>query len=150
MTVIAWLVFRFASRRRCRGPTKEDEFQFYGAMAVTFPRRWVLGYRTNYPFLWNNPMTQFLPGQILATPAALDLIDDSTHTVHELLDRHLAGDWGAIANSDAHANERALKDGSRILSSYDIGGGDRVWIITEAEDPMGRRAATTIILPSEY
>ena len=95
-------------------------------------------------------MTQFLPGQILATPAALHLIHDSDHTVHELLDRHLTGDWGTIATADAHANERALKDGSRILSAYDVGDGDRVWIITEAEGPLGRRAATTIILPSEY
>jgi hypothetical protein len=48
---------------------------------------------------------------------------------------------------DAHdyrENERSLKHGSRILSSYPVG--ERyIWIITEAD-----RSATTILFPEEY
>jgi len=95
-------------------------------------------------------MYQFMPGQILASPAALDLLQDSPHSLHDLIGRHLAGDWGLVPAEDARANNQALADGSRLLSAYEVESGERVWIITEAEDDCGRRVATTILLPSEY
>jgi hypothetical protein len=42
------------------------------------------------------------------------------------------------------ARTRALREGYRVLSSYDVLAG-RVWIITEAD-----RSVTTILLPEEY
>ena len=62
-----------------------------------------------------------------------------------LLARHVAGDWGDVDAEDRAANERALKDGSRLLSAYELPTGERVWIITEAD-----RSATTLLLPHEY
>jgi hypothetical protein len=47
------------------------------------------------------------------------------------------------------ANQSALKDGSRIFSSYIIGD-DKVWVITEAVNEDGSRNSTTVLLPSEY
>ena len=47
-------------------------------------------------------------------------------------------------------NDAALVDGSRLLSSYTMRNGTKLWIITEASDNDGNRAATTILLPSEY
>ena len=47
-------------------------------------------------------------------------------------------------------NDQALEDGSRLLSSYRTTKGDKIWIITEAVDDDGRRAATTLLLPDEY
>ena len=66
------------------------------------------------------------------------------------LDRHAAGDWGQVCPEDAQLNDEALKDGSRIISAYSTLKGVKIWIITEATDGKGQRAATTILLPSEY
>jgi hypothetical protein len=46
---------------------------------------------------------------------------------------------------DWAANDQAIIHGGRILSAYMLKDGVRLWIITEAD-----RAATTILLPSEY
>jgi len=43
------------------------------------------------------------------------------------------------------ANDRALREGDRLLSAYKTSTGERLWVITEAD-----RSATTILLPSEY
>ena len=46
---------------------------------------------------------------------------------------------------DVQANSAALRYGYRVLSSYEIGSGQKLWIITEAD-----RSATTLLLPEEY
>jgi hypothetical protein len=38
-----------------------------------------------------------------------------------------------------------VRDGTRVLSTYELRDGTRIWIITEAD-----RGATTILLPEEY
>jgi len=65
----------------------------------------------------------------------------------EYLTRHMRGDWGDVPPEDNRTNDEALKNGSRLVSSYD---GGKLWIITEAEDATGRRHATTLLLPEEY
>ena len=94
----------------------------------------------------------FKPGQILATPGCLEALEKSGQNLMEFLQRHLAGDWGEICAADADANNLALKDGSRLLSAYVLNDAatTKIWIITEAEDDDGNRAATTGLLPSEY
>jgi hypothetical protein len=97
-----------------------------------------------------NPL--FKPGQILATPGFLVALEKSGQSFMEFLQRHLAGDWGVVCAEDAEANNQALKDGSRLLSAYVLkdAAATKVWLITEAEDDIGNRAATTGLLPSEY
>jgi hypothetical protein len=56
----------------------------------------------------------------------------------------------ALFEEDRQANEQALLDGSRLLSANRTSLGEKIWIITEATDESGNRAATTILLPSEY
>jgi hypothetical protein len=93
----------------------------------------------------------FNPGQILATPAFLETVASTGDSMLELLQRHLRGDWGVVCAADADANCQALKDGSRLLSAYLLKDGKtKVWLISEAEDDNGNRAATTGILPAEY
>jgi hypothetical protein len=41
-------------------------------------------------------------------------------------------------------NDQAVKNGGRVLSSYDLRG-DKLWIITEAD-----RSVTTLLTPEEY
>jgi hypothetical protein len=64
--------------------------------------------------------------------------------------RHAAGDWGDLSREDLLANAQSLKDGTRLLSAYHLKDGTRIWVITEAQDNVGHREATTILLPSEY
>jgi hypothetical protein len=52
-----------------------------------------------------------------------------------------AGDW--------QRNDRAVKEGTRVFSAYEVvtddGMTERIWIITEAD-----RSVTTILRPDEY
>lgn len=87
----------------------------------------------------------FALGQVVATPGALQALEDSRQVPGEFLSRHLAGDWGDVPPEDAAENELSLLEGFRLLSSYRTRAGVRLWVITEAD-----RSATTILLPEEY
>jgi hypothetical protein len=65
--------------------------------------------------------------------------------IREALIRHIQGDWGNICKDDWKSNDRAVNDGTRLLSSYTTLQGVRFWIITEAD-----RSVTTVLLPEEY
>jgi hypothetical protein len=95
-------------------------------------------------------MAKFPFGQLLATPGALAALEESGQGPAEFLARHSQGDWGEICAADWQLNDSALVDGSRLLSAYRTSMGSKVWIITEAADDQGSRAATTILLPEEY
>lgn len=64
------------------------------------------------------------------------------------IQRHLRGDWGDVGPDDAEANDVSLADGSRLLSSYRVGG-RKIWIITEAR-VEGYPTATSVLFPEEY
>lgn len=88
---------------------------------------------------------RFPLGQVVATPGALAVLEARGLSAADLLARHQAGDWGDVSPQDLRANELALQRGYRLLSSYTLAKGVRIWVITEAD-----RAATTLLLPSEY
>ena len=88
---------------------------------------------------------RFSPGRVVATPAALALLGDCGKAPSEYLHRHLSGDWGDLDAHDRRENERALKTGARLFSSYAVGPENKLWIITEAD-----RSSTTILLPRDY
>lgn len=93
---------------------------------------------------------KFPLGQIVATPAALRVLEESGQEPADFLDRHVQGDWGTVNAEDKGLNDAALMDGGRLLSAYTTLKGVRLWIITEAVDDQGHRAATTFLLPEEY
>jgi len=93
---------------------------------------------------------KFPLGQVLATPAALKAVEESGQSAGFFLEKHMSGDWGEVNDEDKQLNDQALVDGSRLLSAYKTLKGERLWVITEATDDQGRRAATTIIRPDEY
>jgi hypothetical protein len=95
-------------------------------------------------------MSKFEMGQLVATPAALEALEESRQTPIDLLRRHRRGDWGDLSPSDRQSNEEALEDGSRIFSAYILKTGVKLWVITEAQDDSGVRASTCILLPEEY
>ncbi len=84
-------------------------------------------------------------GQLVATPGALDALEEAGQTPREFLRRHQSGDWGEVCDADKRENELSLTHGFRIFSAYRTTSNTRLWIITEAD-----RSATTILLPSEY
>ena len=96
------------------------------------------------------PTSKFPLGRIVATPGALEVIEESGQAPAFLLDRHVAGHWGEVDSEDWQLNDQALTDGSRLLSAYRTQKGKKLWIITEAADDQGHRVVTTILLPDEY
>ena len=95
----------------------------------------------------NNPTRRprFPLGQTVATPSALEALEAAGQDGGELFRRHQYGDWGTVDAEDQQANERAIREGSRILSASLLKSGVKVWLITEAD-----RSVTTILLPDEY
>jgi hypothetical protein len=94
---------------------------------------------------------KFDPGQIVATPGALEAIRASGQSPEVFLAAHLEGYWGGdLCEEDRLLNEEALIDGSRLLSAYKTLRGEKIWVITEAVGDDGRRASSCILLPGEY
>ena len=87
----------------------------------------------------------FALGQVLATPGALETLEEAGKDPQEFLMRHQSGDWGDLSEEDKQENELSVKEGYRILSAYVLESGQKVWVITEAD-----RSATTLLRPSEY
>lgn len=98
-----------------------------------------------------NARPQFALGRIYATPGALKLLERRQQGAYQFLARHERGDWGLVNPDDAAANEHAVGQQLRIISSYMVDAPepghekDVLWIITEAD-----RSATTLLLPGEY
>lgn len=88
---------------------------------------------------------KFPLGQVVATPGALEALEESSQLPQDFLSRHQSGDWGQVDGDDSAANDLALKEGSRILSAYKTLKGVKLWVITEAD-----RSSTCILLPDEY
>jgi hypothetical protein len=94
--------------------------------------------------------TKFELGEVVATPGALEALNESGQNPISFLMRHQQGDWGNLDDFDRQQNEAALKDGSRLLSAYETDKKETIWIITEAVSDNGKRSHTTILLPEDY
>jgi hypothetical protein len=84
-------------------------------------------------------------GQVVATPGALEALQEAGKNPVEYVRRHAQGDWGDVPPEDQQANQQALLDGSRLFSAYQVTASLKIWVITEWD-----RSATTVLLPSEY
>ena len=89
------------------------------------------------------PQPKFPLGQIVATPHALTAIHPDE--ILSALSRHIRGDWGTLDVEDMQSNERALRSGGRLFSSYHSSQNVKFWIITECD-----RSVTTVLLPEDY
>ena len=54
------------------------------------------------------PIPLFPLGRVVATPGALDLLDQEAQNATQLLVRHQCGDWGDVCRDDALANDQAI------------------------------------------
>ena len=91
----------------------------------------------------NLPTAKFRLGHIVSTPNALSQLTEED--ILRGIQRHQAGDWGDVDEHDRQVNDRALVEGTRILSVYHPTNGIPFWIITEAG-----HSSTTILLPEDY
>lgn len=91
----------------------------------------------------DSSFVSFPLGSLVATPALLEQVvhDD----ILKALARHARGDWGDACDEDKRVNNLALREGTRLLSSYHSSTGEKFWVITEAD-----RSITTVLLPSDY
>jgi len=98
------------------------------------------------------PPALFSLGHVVATPAALALMQEHGASVPQLLHRHLTGDWQEMCRDDQEANWAAVLEGeARVFSSFDIASKGRtgkpikIWVITEWD-----RSVTTVLRPEDY
>ena len=111
------------------------------------------------PTIIYSSSARFPLGQIVATPGALELLQETGFSAAALISRHVHGDWGDLCDEDRSENEFAVTRRLRILSCYRLVDAARlagtptdkrsslptVWIITEAD-----RSVTTLLRPDEY
>ena len=84
-------------------------------------------------------------GRTVATPGVLAALEANHQTPTEFLNRHVLGNWGDLDDLDYAANNRAVKDGERILSAYHLDDDTKIYIITEHD-----RSSTCILLVEDY
>ena len=84
-------------------------------------------------------------GQIVATPGALDALEDANQSPIEMVSRHAHLEQGELSDADHKENLFSVDKQLRIFSAFKTTLGVKLWVITEAD-----RSATTILLPSEY
>ena len=90
----------------------------------------------------------FKLGEIVVTNkiiAKYAIGDEPNQFLNELLQRHASCDWGDICDEDKQMNDESLKSGNRLLSLYEVGEENPIYIITEAD-----RSVTTILFSDEY
>jgi hypothetical protein len=107
-----------------------------------------------------------LGSKVTVTPGAALALAAAGLDAGALVARHARGDWGrcgraaAVAVSaeelrlgalatedDAKLNKIAALTGEgRVLSSYDLPGGERLWVLTS----LGAGGYTTVMLPEDY
>ena len=93
-------------------------------------------------------MGKFQTGRIVLTSGVYEwsvVNSDFARFVQTCLKRHIRGDWGNLSAEDRELNDKALKDGSRLLSAYEHWRLPKIWIITEAD-----RSVTTVLFPEDY
>lgn len=83
-------------------------------------------------------------GQVVATPAALAILEENGLLYSALLYRHQSLESSELDEDDRRANREAVKNGERILSRYTVNG-TKLYVITEWD-----RSVTTILLAEEY
>ena len=120
--------------------------------------------RSQTPVTIITSTARFSLGQIVATPGALQLLQETGFSAAALIARHMHGDWGDLCKDDAALNTMALTDGSRIMSVYRLVDAEKlkatpgskrsdlptIWIITDGKNDAGQREVTTLLLPGDY
>lgn len=90
-------------------------------------------------------------GEIVFTEGGDRILDleEPDEDLLDLLKRHVSGDWGEVSQEEKDLNDKAVQDGSRILSAYILSTGKKILILTEAANESGHREVTKVLTPEE-
>lgn len=83
-------------------------------------------------------------GQLTATPACRDYLQEKDISPILLLKKHATGDWSEMSADDQQSNSDSIKEGDRVFSAYTIDK-QKIYVITEAD-----RSLTTLLFADEY
>lgn len=102
---------------------------------------------------------RFQLGQVVATPGALDLLQQTGFSAAALLNLHVHGNWGDCGPKDAAENELAVVRQRQLISVYRLVDDAKlaatprlkrtdmptIWIVTSSD-----RSSTLILRPQDY
>jgi len=93
----------------------------------------------------------FYLGELSVTEEAdrLLCLEKPTDDLLDLLKRHVSGDWGEVSQEEKDRNDKAVEDGSRIMSAYTLSTGKKIFVLTEAANELGHRESTKILASNE-
>jgi hypothetical protein len=81
----------------------------------------------------------------MATPGAIRAFAKTDELILNYVDQHANLERGTLDDEDHRLNQRAVKEGGRIFSAFQLNDKTKIWVITEAD-----REVTTVLLPSDY
>ena len=86
-------------------------------------------------------------GKVVFTEGGDRILDleDPDEDLLDLLEWHVSGNWGEVNQEQKDLNDKAVKDGSRIISAYTLSTGKKVIILTEKANELGHREVTRIL-----
>ena len=88
---------------------------------------------------------KFRPLEVVVTPGAALLLQESGLDPVFFLEKHICGDWGDVDEVARQSNDESLSHGGRLVSRYKTLLGRRLGVITPAD-----RSVTVIMeLPEE-
>ena len=128
---------------KLEGPQRDKDMSQIQASPFFIDREGQIPFTEGGETLAVSIVPKFQLGVVVGTSLFKSTVDPDEALV--ALSRHAIGDWGDLCVEDRRANDEALKQGERILSSYRTKGGKEFWFITEHD-----RSVTTGLLPEEY
>ncbi len=75
---------------------------------------------------------KFSLGVVNVSVAAVEALFRTDASLTMLLKWHVSGDFGEMCYDDKIVNEKSIKAGGRVLSSYPLSDDTVLWVITEA------------------
>ncbi|HEX2972688.1 MAG TPA: hypothetical protein VHP11_10165 [Tepidisphaeraceae bacterium] len=69
-------------------------------------------------------------GRLIATPGAIEAMQDTGDKPGTFLARHIRGNWGEVDGDDKRANDNAVLNMTRVLSACRTAKGLKLSIIT--------------------
>src|SRR5436190_12766278 len=101
--------------------------------------------RRNHNTHQRSSVTRFALGQTFITPGAEDALQIAGQTAIEFLRRHMSCDWGELSEDDVRENELSLAEGFRLLSAYQTGKGQKLYVMwNKGSDLLSRRSSLSL------
>ena len=75
----------------------------------------------------------FQLGEVIVTPRARQVLDDSALSLDDLLARHQSGDWGEVSAAERRLNDEGIAKRFNLVSNYGTRRGDRLTVVTRAD-----------------